>query len=132
MLILAIILLAIPFLVGFAIGRSGCEHLRRELAYALGRLKESNDKADKMTEIAREAVSAAREKHFPSQTRSKFGSINVPIGYYHADPDPFQVKNCPRCGISIRSDDWPRQCANSKCLFFFGDDWPEEFPILPD
>lgn len=119
LVILLPIAVFLAFVLGIVLGQSGREKLRRELAYALGQLKESNDKADKMSEIAGKALEFANEKHFPS--RSKHGSINVhlPQDNYHATPDPFRVENCPACLVSVRASEWPQECPACHSIFGF-------------
>src|SRR5687767_6637665 len=104
---------ALFFLLGVAIGRSGrkallseIQRLRESLAGALGELKQSEDKAEKMAKIAGAALDAAKERHFPNQHITEYTLQAddeqyhvefVPAMNYHADPDPFRVENCPAC-----------------------------------
>lgn len=115
--ILFFLVVVLAFIAGMAMGQSGREKLRRELAHVLGQLKQSEDNAAKMTEIAGKALEVAHEKHFPS----KYGSINVPVPQdnYHADPDPFRVENCPECLVSVRASEWPQECPCCHSVFGF-------------
>lgn len=45
---------------------------------------------------------------------------------YLADPDPFSVKNCPACYVSVRSAEWPQECPACKTLFGGDPEWPDE------
>lgn len=94
---------------------------------AEGALDESRGYTEKMTELARQAIEVAHEKHFPVETRR----------VHHLPPvrnvEEFQeqqrraskgfkspaVKFC-ECNVSIRSETWPIACPS--CGKLVGDD----------
>lgn len=84
--------------------------LRETVARLMGELEATRERAQEMTRIAREAINVAQDKHLASY---------IHPSQYVADPDPHEVKNCPKCYVALRSEVWPRPCP--KCGVWFGD-----------
>jgi hypothetical protein len=72
--------------------------LREQIAYLLGRLEASEDKAEKMSEIARKALELANEKHFPQVADGPHELKRVWIdGQKVFDADRLITFYCPKC-----------------------------------
>jgi len=119
-----IFLLSIPLLVGpiiflclvaygYAVKASVAE---RRANRAEGALDESRGYAEKMRDLAAQAIQAAKEKHFPVESRGDYGNTNLtlPQVRYIAP----EVAFCPRCNVSVRHDpgQYPVPCPACSTL----------------
>lgn len=118
--------------------RAEIQRLRELVAELRGRNASLEQGYQGMKEVAARALDVAKEKHFPEgrqlseKTRNRISKLRDYMiewkselrADYLADPDPYSVKNCPECSVSVRADSWPQECPNCKTLF--GDEeWPE-------
>ena len=110
--------------------REEIQRLRELLAYVSGQRDSAQQGYEGMKEVAEQAVEAAKEKHFPhldieftELTREQADKLeahfNERRSAYLADPDPFSVRHCPECNVSVRSDSWPQECPACHCTFGF-------------
>jgi hypothetical protein len=125
--------------------RAEIHRLREEVANVTGARDTLQITYDHMREIAKNALVVAREKHFPQTGCVKCHAIadtyvpvdganhcwgcfaafldtrHGPESVAHSMPDyvPPEVKNCPACNVSVRSDSWPQECPACGCTFGF-------------
>lgn len=113
--------------------RAEIAHLREVSAAQKATLDILEKSYDDMKRIAGEALKAAHEKHFPKGQGDAYidgkyvgqmeigGGIHFDLASVLPDPDLHEVKNCPKCSVSVRSETWPVKCPNEKCQTWFGD-----------
>lgn len=105
------------------------QRLREMLTYVMGQRDSARQGYEGMKEVAEKALDAAKEKQFPQIVKNQenvypgdlwINGQKVQDGKsYLSDPDPYSVKHCPECNVSVRSDSWPMECPACHCTFGF-------------
>lgn len=125
---LVFVSVAVVFLfIGIAIGNTGREQLRIELANLRGKHETLSEAYNHLRELAGQAFDLAKARHFPQPTASddlliEYESRRSPdeVARSMANYVPPTVKNCPKCSVSVRAQDWPQYCP--ACGEAIGDD----------
>ena|SRR5216683_2429181 len=97
-------------------------------AQLTGALEKTEKAYEDMKRIANEALKVAHKQEFPKIADGEHEIKRIWVdnqevydsNAYLPDPDPYEVKNCPQCFVSLRATEWPQRCPT--CKSFFGDE----------
>ena len=106
--------------------------LREQIASLMGQLAQCEQKAEGYKGIAEQALELARKEQFkedeplPKQVIRDFHSMTPEQQDRYQDAlwrshKPPEVKHCPECNVSVRSEDWPQECPACHVVFGFSE-----------
>jgi len=115
------------------------QKLKEQIAYLIGRLEESEKRAEGYRSIAERALEVANENTrdltirdlIEMAKRTPRADLERMQDALWRSPSPPEsslpnykapeVKNCPECCVSVRAEAWPQECPSCHVTFGFGE-----------
>jgi hypothetical protein len=110
--------------------RAEIQYLRELLARTEGERDNLKQGYEGMREIAAKALEVAKERcstvggplNAKCEREAGHDGLHMSSRTYLADYVAPEVKNCPECSVSVRSETWPMECPACHCTFGFEKD----------